>query len=88
MQFNDYWIIDKEKDLITGIKYPEIEDCISGSEKVLLSIWRHQYDDTIKTQEFLLCSINYHKIYELYKGLDELKFYHIKQKSDRNNNWA
>lgn len=85
LQFKDYWDIDNERDLITGIKYPEIESSISSSEKVLLSIWRHQFDDSIRTEEFLLCSVNYHKIYELYKGLDNLKFYHMKQKSERNN---
>ncbi len=85
LQFKDYWDIDNERDLITGIKYPEIESNISSSEKVLLSIWRHQFDDSIKTEGFLLCSVNYHKIYELYKGLDNLKFYHMKQKSERNN---
>lgn len=87
LQFKDYWYIDYERDLITGIKYPEIESSISSSEKVLLSIWRHQFDDSIKTEGFLLCSVNYHKIYELYKGLDNLKFYHMKQKSETNN-WA
>jgi len=81
LQFKDFWDIDNERDLITGIKYPEIESYLSGSEKVLLSIWRHQFDDLIKTEEFLLCSVDYHKIYELYKGLDNLKFYHMKQKS-------
>lgn len=87
LQFKDYWNIDYERDLITGIKYPEIESSISSSEKVLLSIWRHQFDDSIKTEGFLLCSVNYDKIYELYKGLDNLKFYHMKQKSEVNN-WA
>jgi hypothetical protein len=85
LQFKDYWEIDYKRDLITGIKYPEIESCISSGEKVLLSIWRHQFDDSIKTEGFLLCSVNYHKIYELYKGLDNLKFYHMKQKSETNN---
>lgn len=87
LQFKDYWEIDNERDLITGIKYPKIENSISSSEKVLLSIWRHQYDDSIKTEGFLLCSVDYHKIYKLYKGLDNLKFYHMKQKSEVNN-WA
>lgn len=81
LRFEDYWDVDNKHDLITGIKYPDIECCISSSEKVLLSIWRHQFDDSIKTKEFLLCSVNYHKIYEIYKGLDELKFYHMQQKS-------
>lgn len=81
LQFSDYWEIDNKSDLITGIKHPEIEENISSSEKVLLSIWRHQFDDSIKTEGFLLCSIDYHKIYQLYKGLDNLKFYHMKQKS-------
>lgn len=75
LNFDDYWSFDIEKDLITGIKYPDCEDSISSSEKVLLSIWRHQFNDSIKVESFLLCSINYHKIYELYKGLDDLKFY-------------
>ncbi len=84
LQFKDYWNIDYERDLITGIKYPESERSISSSEKVLLSIWRHQFDDSIKTEEFLLCSVNYHKIYELYKGLDNLKFYYMKQQAEKN----
>lgn len=83
LRFKDYWEIDKESDLITGIKYPEIETQISTSEKILLSIWRHQYDDRIKTEEFSLASIDYNKIYELYAGLTDLKFYHMKQKADR-----
>jgi len=83
LQFKDYWEIDKEHDVITKIKYPEVEESISSSEKVLLSIWRHQFDDSVKTESFLLCSVNYDKIYELYKGLDNLKFYHMQQ-----NNWA
>ena len=41
------------------------------------------FNDSIKTEGFLLCSVDYHKIYELYKGLDNLKFYHMKQKADR-----
>lgn len=83
LQFKEYWDIDTENDSITGIKYPDMETSISSSEKVLLSIWRHQFDDSIKTEEFLLCSIDYSKIYMLYKGLDSLKFYHMKQKADR-----
>ena len=86
MQFNDYWEIDKERDLITGIKYPSCAGSISSSEKILLSIWRHQFDDTIKTEEFLLCSINSYRIFELYVGLDKLKFYHMKEKSNNINN--
>lgn len=85
LQFKDFWDFDNDRDLITGIKYPEIESCISSGEKVLLSIWRHQFDDSIMTEGFLLCSVDYDKIYELYKGLDSLKFYHMKQKSTINN---
>ncbi len=83
LQFEDYWEIDREHDLIKGVKYPEVEKNISSSEKVFLSIWRHQFDDSIKTEEFLLCSINYSKIHMIYKGLYDLKFYYMKQKADR-----
>lgn len=83
LRFEDYWDVDNERDIITDIKFPDFEDCISSSEKVLLSIWRHQFDDSIETKEFLLCSIDYHRIYEIYKGLDDLKFYHMQQDSQR-----
>ena len=82
LQFDDYWFIDVDNDLITGINYPKCEEALSSSEVVLLSIWRHQYYDCIKTEQFLLCSINYDRIYEIYKGLDNLKFYHMQQEAD------
>lgn len=81
MYFDDFWEINTEKDLIVRVKYPFIESQLSRSEQILLSIWRHQFSDNLRTEEFLLCSIDYHKIYQLYKGLDEIKFYHMQQKS-------
>lgn len=83
LKFKDYWEFNKEEDLIVGIKYPEIENQISTSEEILLSIWRHQYDDRIKTKEFSLASIDYNNIHKLYAGLSNLKFYFMKQKADR-----
>lgn len=52
LRFDDYWEIDDEKDLILEIKYPEFESSISSSEKVYLSVWRHQFYDPIPTEEF------------------------------------
>lgn len=75
LQFEDYWEIDTERDLITNIKYSKYENSISSGEKVYLSIWRHQYDDSIKTEEFLLCSISHEQISKLYEGLVETQFY-------------
>ncbi|MGV8149858.1 MAG: hypothetical protein ACLKAN_12735 [Alkaliphilus sp.] len=68
--------------MIKGVKYPEFEDSISSGEEILLSIWRHQYDDSIPTKEFLLCSISHKTISKLYKDLVELKFYYMKQIAD------
>lgn len=82
LQFEDYWDVDNENGLIKGVKYPNFEDGISSGEEILLSIWRHQYDDSIPTKEFLLCSISYKAISELYKDLVELKFYYMKQIAD------
>jgi hypothetical protein len=81
LNFDNYWQIDFERDLIVDIKYSKFEDSISSNEKVLLSIWRHQFNDSIKTEEFLLCSVNYNKIFNLYKGLDDTKFYHMLQQA-------
>lgn len=81
LRFEDYWEIDTEKDLITNIKHSKYENSISSGEKVYLSIWRHQYDDSIKTEEFLLCSINHEKISKLYNGLVDTQFYYMEQQS-------
>jgi hypothetical protein len=83
MKFEDYWKIDLEKDLISDIKYCEYENSISSSEEVLLSIWRHQFYDAVKTKEFLLCSINYEIISDLYEGLSKTQFYYMYQQSRR-----
>lgn len=79
LSFEEYWVIDEERDLITDIKYFKYEENLSSSEKVLLSIWRHQFYDAIPTEEFLLCSVNEDTIYKIYKGLDNVKFYHMHQ---------
>ena len=83
LKFEEYWGIDFERDLITDIKHPNYENSLSSSEKVILSIWRHQYYDGIKTEEFLLCSVNYETICKLYKGLAKTQFYYMYQQSRR-----
>jgi hypothetical protein len=40
LNFDDFWEIDTEKDLIVRVKYPKVESQISCSEQILLSIWR------------------------------------------------
>ncbi|APH22577.1 hypothetical protein FDF15_06025 [Clostridium botulinum] len=82
LKFEDYWYIDNENDLIKGVKHSQFEHCISSSEEIFLSIWRHQYDDSIPTKEFLLCSINHKKISQLYEDLVEVEFYYMKQIAD------
>lgn len=81
LKFEDYWSIDEDKDLITDIKRPRHENNISSGEKVYLSIWRHQFYDLIPAEQFLLCSIDTHKVCTIYRVLDELKFYHMYQKA-------
>lgn len=82
LQFDDYWDIDNTNGLIKGIKHPRFEDSISTGEKILLSIWRHQYDPNIHTKDFSLYSIHHKAICELYKDLDDLEFYYMKQIAD------
>ena len=83
LKFEDYWEIDLENDLISDIKYSKYESSISSSEEVLLSIWRHQFYDAVNTKEFLLCSINYKEISDLYEGLSKTQFYYMYQQSHR-----
>lgn len=85
-KFENYWEIDIDNDLIIGIKYPEY-NCMSSSEELFLSIWRHQYYDVIKTKEFLVCSItDLDKFSKLYKGFRDTEFYYMYQRAEKNGN--
>lgn len=85
-KFENYWEIDIDNDLIIGIKYPEY-NCMSSSEELFLSIWRHQYYDVIKTKEFLVCSISdLDKFSKLYKEFRDTEFYYMYQRAERNGN--
>lgn len=85
-KFEDYWEIDIDNDLLIGVKYPE-HNCMSSSEELFLSIWRHQYYDAIKTKEFLVCSIsNLDKFSKLYKGFRDTEFYYMYQRAEKNGN--
>jgi len=85
-KFENYWEIDIDNDLIIGIKSPEY-NCMSSSEELFLSIWRHQYYDVIKTKEFLVCSISdLDKFGILYKGFRDTNFYYMYQIAERNGN--
>lgn len=85
-KFDNYWEIDTDNDLIIGIKCPEF-NCMSSSEELFLSIWRHQYYDVIKTKEFLVCSISdLDKFSRLYKGFRDTEFYYMYQRAEINGN--
>lgn len=49
--FENYWQVDKDKDTITRCLNPEMEDCLSSSEKFMLSIWRSQWNN--RPMEFI-----------------------------------
>lgn len=83
LHFEEYWIVNSEFDLVTGIKSPQYERGLSSGEEILLSMWRHQYYDGIKEREFLLCSIDKNDVYEIYDVLDKVKFYHMFQEAER-----
>lgn len=85
-KFENYWEIDLDNELIIGIKCPEF-NCMSSSEELFLSIWRHQYYDVIKTKEFLVCSISdLDKFSKLYKGFRDTEFYYMYQRAESNGN--
>ncbi len=44
MRFEDYWIIDKEKDRVVGSKTPNFITSLCTSEKILLGIWRAEFN--------------------------------------------
>ncbi|MGY0375272.1 hypothetical protein [Clostridium sp. JNZ J1-5] len=81
--FEDYWEVNTKHDVVMSIKRCKYEEVISSGESVYLSIWRHQYDDRYKSQEFLLCSIDHLVICDMYNVFDEVKFYYMSQEADR-----
>lgn len=83
LDFDSYWEYCEDRDIVTGIKYPIEEGNLSSSEKIFLSIWRHQYNDSIPTVEFLICSISQDELYRTYCLFDEVKFYYMIQESSR-----
>lgn len=83
--FENYWEVDIEHDLITGLKKCENENSLSSSEIVYLSIWRHQYYDGFKTKEFLICSINHSILCDIYNIFSDIKFYYMYQESEKLN---
>ena len=44
MQFDDYWRVDKEKDRVVGSKTPKYIDSLCTAEKILLGIWRAEFN--------------------------------------------
>lgn len=79
MDFESYWEIDYENDIIVKMKFPEYERSLSSGEKKYLDIWRHQFYDPYKITQMVLYSLNAEKIYKILKGLDEVKFYYMEQ---------
>jgi hypothetical protein len=79
LKFEDYWEIDIEGDLISDIKYTDYDNLLSSGEKIILSIWKHQYNGlrVVKTEDFFLYSVDYKVICELYKGLNKTQFYYM-----------
>lgn len=48
MQFEDYWIVDDEKDTIKAFKRTEHESQLSLSEKMFLGIWRAHFSGNLE----------------------------------------
>lgn len=82
LHFDDYWHYNVEKDLIIDVKFTDYEESLSSGESVLLSIWRNQFNDIYKPKNFIVLSIDYNKIHEMYKVFYEIKFYHMHQKAN------
>ncbi len=76
-----FWEVDEERDLITSIKYPESELSLSSSEIRMVTIWRHQYNDSIPIGNFLLCSFDYTRLQQMFEGIDKARLYHMLQES-------
>ena len=51
MKFEDYWRFDEVKDHIYAYKSPDNEDMISGSERLILGLWRSHF--TYNTRDAL-----------------------------------
>lgn len=57
--FDDYWLLDIEKDQIVALKHPKQEYGLSHSEKFMLDIWRSQFTN-YKVEFLNMSSLGYH----------------------------
>lgn len=57
--FEDYWLVDINKDEIIALKHPEQENGLSHSEKFMLEIWRSQFTN-YKVEFLNMSSIDSH----------------------------
>jgi hypothetical protein len=55
--FEDYWYIDNERDIITGFKRPDIANGLSHSEMFMLELWRSQVQGGYKVSFLNLSSL-------------------------------
>ncbi len=85
LNFDEYWDYDTSKDILTNAKFLDCEVSLSSSEKVLLSIWRHQFNDIYNTEEFIVLSLDDNtisKINKMYLMFNKVKLYHMHQRAN------
>src|SRR5262249_49495252 len=44
MPFDDFWVVDEEKGRVVATKEPKIIGQLSGSERMLLGVWRAEFN--------------------------------------------
>jgi hypothetical protein len=76
MSFDDYWVVDREKDIFSHWKEGDKEEAISDSEKIMLSIWRYYYS-AIPVEGFrmrVLDQQNQRKMLYFFSIMNDLSF--------------
>lgn len=62
MQYDDYWVYDEQDDSILAFKECEDEKGLSGSETVLLGLWRNQFTRDYDMKNFNMRSLSPRKV--------------------------
>ena len=79
MVFEDYWVIDKDRDEILGFKYSKHEPALSHSEQMKLGMWRAHVNDNPDNIKFFnmksLDSDNRAKTLFFLSAANEIRFF-------------
>jgi hypothetical protein len=79
LKFDDYWLVDEDKDEIISLKHCKYENQISSSERMFLGVWRSHFNNNTEFLNYFnmrtLSSDNQRRMLYFLSIADKISFY-------------